>query len=210
MLHIKGAEHNVQRPLNELTFLMKKVILTAFTATSLLLSGSPIFAAPLTISLGIPHKQTFTEKNESGNKIEADESIGYFLGIKFPVGFGLGIDSYKTKFKGDTSKIVTLMYNVFYQFPIPVINITIGLDSGKTKLDCSACAEDYTDTESGKKTGYKAGEARQWYTSFGIQLTSMIDIHMSYRTVTSKKIEQVYSGTKENYSGTVKRIWFSI
>ena len=82
--------------------------------------------------------------------------------------------------------------------------------SGKTKLDCSTCSEDYTDTESGKKTGYKAGEARQWYTSFGIQLTSMIDIHMSYRTVTSKKIEQVYSGTKENYSGTVKRIWFSI
>jgi len=189
---------------------MNKIILFAFTATSLLLSSSPIFAAPLTISLGIPQEQTFTEKNKSGSKIEADGSSGYFLGIKFPVGFGLGIDSYKTKFKGDTSKIVTLMYNVFYQFPIPVINITIGLGSGKTKLDCSTCSEDYTDTESGKKTGYKAGEASQWYTSFGIQLTSMIDIHMSYRTVTSKKIEQVYSGTKENYSGTVKRIWFSI
>ena len=47
------------------------------------------------------------------------------------------------------------MYNVFYQFPIPVINITIGLGSGKTKLDCSGCPEDYTDPESGDKTGYK-------------------------------------------------------
>ena len=33
------------------------------------------------------------------------------------------------------------------------------------------------DPESGDKTGYKAGEASQWYTSFGIQLTQLIDIH---------------------------------
>ena len=185
---------------------MKKFILSAFTATSLLLSSSPIFAAPLTVSLGIPQEQTFTEKNKSGSKIEADESSGYFLGIKFPVGFGLGIDSYKTKFKGDTSKIVTFMYNIFYQFPIPVLNITIGLGSGKTELDCNACAEDYTDPESGDKTGYKAGEASQWYTSFGIQLTQLIDIHISYRSITSKNIEQVYSGAKVNYSGNVTGI----
>ena len=157
---------------------MKKVILSAFTATSLLLSTSPVFAGPLTISLGIPQEHTFSEKNESGRKIEADVSSGYFLGIKFPVGFGLGIDSYKSKFKGDTTKIETFMYNVFYQFPIPVINITIGLGSGKTKLDCSACPEDYTDPESGDKTGYKAGAASQWYTSFGIQLSQLSDIHI--------------------------------
>ena len=83
-----------------------------------------------------------------------------------------------------------------------MINITIGLDSGKTRLDCSACAEDYTAPESGGKTGYKAGAANQWYTSFGIQLTQLIDIHTSYQSI-GKKIEQVYSGTKVNYSGNV-------
>ena len=188
---------------------MKKFILTAFTATTLLLPTSPLFAGPLTISLGIPQEHTFTEKNESGRKIETDGSSGFFLGINFPIGFGLGIDSYKTKFKGETSKIVTIMYNIFYQFPIPVINLTIGLGSGKTKLDCSACAEDYTDPESGDKTGYKAGDASQWYTSFGIQLTQLIDIHISYRSVTSKKIEQVYSGSKVNYSGKVTGVGLS-
>ena len=182
---------------------MKKVILSAFTATSLLLPITQVFAGPLTISLGIPQEHTFSEKNESGSKIEADGSSGYFLGIKFPMGIGLGIDSYKTKFKGDSSIIVTIMYNIFYQFPIPVINLTIGLGSGKTKLDCSECAEDYTDPESGDKTGYKAGEASQWYTSFGIQLTQLIDIHISYRSIISKKIEQVYSGAKVNYSGNL-------
>jgi hypothetical protein len=85
MLHIKGVEHNVQHPLNELTFLMKKVILTAFTATTLLLPITPVFAAPLTISLGIPQEHTFSEKNKSGSKIETDGTSGYFLGIKFPI-----------------------------------------------------------------------------------------------------------------------------
>jgi len=182
---------------------MKKIILSAFTATSLLLPNSPLFAGPLTLSLGIPQEHTFTEKNESGSKIEADGTSGYFLGIKFPVGIGLGIDSYNTKFKGDSTKIVTFMYNIFYQFSIPVINLTIGLGSGKTKLDCSTCAEDYTDPEGGTKTGFKSGEASQWYTSIGIQLTQLIDIHFSFRSVTSKKIKQVYSGTKVNYSGKV-------
>jgi len=68
---------------------MKKIVLSAFTATSLLLSSSPIFASHLSISLGIPQEQTFTEKNESGSKKETDGTSGYFLGIKFPIGFGL-------------------------------------------------------------------------------------------------------------------------
>jgi len=41
---------------------------------------------PLTISLGIPQKHTFSENNEDGSKIETDGSSGYFLGIKFPIG----------------------------------------------------------------------------------------------------------------------------
>jgi len=41
---------------------MKKFILSAFTPTTLLLSSSPIFAGPLTKSLGIPQEHTFTEK----------------------------------------------------------------------------------------------------------------------------------------------------
>ena len=88
MLHIKGVEHNLQHPLkSKLTFWMKKFILSAFTATSLLLPITQVFAGPLTISLGIPQEHTCTEKYESGSKIETDGSSGYFLGIKFPIGF---------------------------------------------------------------------------------------------------------------------------
>ena len=90
-----------------------------------------------------------------------------------------------------------------------MINLTLGLGSGKTKLNCSACAEVYTEPESGDKTGYKVGEASQWYISIGIQLSRLIDIHISYRSVTSKKIEQVYSGAKVNYSGNVTGVGLS-
>ena len=48
---------------------MKKVFLSAFTATSLLLSSSPIFAAPLTISLGIPQEHTITEKSSANTGV---------------------------------------------------------------------------------------------------------------------------------------------
>ena len=65
---------------------MKKIILSAFTATSLLLPSAPVFAGPLTISLGIPQEHTFSENNEGGSKIETDGTRGYFLGIKFPIG----------------------------------------------------------------------------------------------------------------------------
>ena len=58
---------------------MKKIILSAFAATSLLLPSSPIFAGPITKSLGIPQEQTFTEKNKFCSKIEADGFSGYFL-----------------------------------------------------------------------------------------------------------------------------------
>ena len=76
---------------------MKKFILTACTATSLLLSISPTFAGLLTKSLGIPQEQTFTEKNKSGRKIETDGKSGYFLGKKFPIVFWFRKNSFKTE-----------------------------------------------------------------------------------------------------------------
>jgi hypothetical protein len=38
---------------------MKKFIFTAFTATTFLFPFTSVFAAPLTISLGIPQERTF-------------------------------------------------------------------------------------------------------------------------------------------------------
>ena len=186
---------------------MKKYILTAFFGTSVTLLPLNIsFADPYTISLGMPQNHTFNEKKYD---IETDGSSGYFLGLKFSLGIGLGIDRYKTKLNMGNTEILTEMYNIFYQFPIPVLNITIGLGSGKSKLDCRTCDEDNTD-EDGKKTGYKIGSASQWYTSLGIQLNSFLDIHVSYRSLTSKKILKVSSDEKIDFSGNVTGIGLAI
>ena len=101
----------ISAPFKRVNILNEENYFNCIYSNQLAASISPIFAAPLTISLGIPQEHTFSENNEDGSKIETDGSSGYFLGIKFPIGFGLGIDSYKTKFKGDTSKIATIMYN---------------------------------------------------------------------------------------------------
>ena len=175
---------------------MKKIILSAFTATSLLLPSAPVFAGPLTISLGIPQEHTFSEKNESGSKIEADGSSGYFLGIKFPVGFGLGMDSYETKIKctgcPKVSKLSTSMYNLYYLLPIPIINLTLGIGTGKSQWESEGQVGD-------------DGTATQFYTSIGVPIMPLFDLHLSYRSISSK-IESTSGsdkGKKDDVGGNI-------
>ncbi|MEZ7973827.1 MAG: hypothetical protein QMC48_02230, partial [SAR324 cluster bacterium] len=115
---------------------------------------------------------------------------------------GLGIDSYITKFKTDGTDgswdanldagLKTNMTNLFYQLPVPVINLIIGLGVGTTEYDCTIC-ESY----------FEKGSATQWYTSIGIPLIPLFDIHLSYRSITSKNIKDKSYGTKDDNSGSV-------
>ncbi len=77
---------------------MKKIILSVFAATSLLLYSTPSFAI-VSVSVGMPMSQTITGTNSGESFGNApDKTSGYFLGVSF-LSFGLGIDSYTTKFK---------------------------------------------------------------------------------------------------------------
>jgi hypothetical protein len=171
---------------------MKKIILTVFAATSLLLYSTPSFAL-LNFSVGVPLSHTFTGKSTSGNDIESDGVSGYFIQIGVPMLPGIGMDSYKTKIKCATCdkefNVSTTMYNLYYQLPIPIINLTIGLGTGKTQLEYGGVAGD-------------DGAATQWYTSFGIPIIPLFDLHLSYRSISSK-IESTSGGDKgkENDAG---------
>ena len=190
---------------------MKKIILTVFAASSLLLYSTPSFAL-VSLSVGIPMSQTITGNtgndanynNPNGNA--PDKTGGYFLGVSF-LSFGLGIDSYTTKFKTDGSDgawekeedagLKTNMTNIFYQLPVPVVNLIIGLGMGTTEYDCK--------TEDGKGCSayYDKGSATQWYTSIGIPLIPFFDIHLSYRSITAKNIKSKSNGSKDDNSGSV-------
>ena len=190
---------------------MKKIILTVFAVTSLLLYSTPSFAL-VSVSVGIPMSQAITgTKGGDANYNKTygnvpDKTGGYFLGVSF-LSFGLGIDSYTTKFKtGDCNGcwgtlndggLKTNMTNLFYQLPVPIVNLIIGLGTGTQEYDCK--------TEDGKGCSgyYDKGSASQWYTSIGIPLIPLFDIHLSYRSITSKNIKFKSDGVKDDNSGSV-------
>ena len=168
---------------------MKKIILTVFAASSLLLYSTPSFAL-LSVSVGMPMGHTITDKTI--HLAGYDAPSGFLIGVQLPFAMGLGIDSYKTKLKETEVKLGTDMYNIFYQLPIPVINLIIGLGFGNQALECTTCADDFD-----------KGSATQWYTSIGMPLIPLFDIHLSYRSITSKKIYYKPNNNKLDFSGSV-------
>ena len=176
---------------------MKKIILTVFAATSLLLYSTPSFA--FSLSVGVPIGTTWTGSYADGSKTKFDGISGYFLGVQLPFGLGLGMDSHKTKIKGGTYKVAHTMYNLYYQLPVPVVSLILGLGTGNSNYDCpdsggGTCAEIFD-----------KGAATQWYTSIGFPIIPFFDIHLSYRSITSKNIKDP-DGTKYDVSGTITGI----
>ena len=112
---------------------------------------------------------------------------------------GVGIESYKTKIKNSTTTLATSMYDIFYQLPIPIVNLTLGLGMGSTELQCGSCSI------------YDRGGATQWYTSVGIPIFPFFDVHLSLRRVSSKIKTNAASGgtpkgTEYDLGGTVSGI----
>ena len=173
---------------------MKKTILTAFTAASLLIYSTPSFAELFSVSAGVPFSHSF-----ANTKVESDGVSGFFLAAKLPIMVGVGIESYQTKIKGTTQKLATSMYDIFYQLPIPIVNLTLGLGMGSTELQCGSCST------------FDKGSATQWYTSVGIPIFPFFDAHLSLRRVSSKiktnaASEDTPKGTEYDVGGTVAGI----
>jgi len=169
---------------------MKKIILTMFAASSLLLYSTQAFAL-LNFSVGMPLSHTITGKESDGTEIKSDGVSGIFIQVGVPILPGIGIDSYKTKLKDKTPtvELATMIYNLYYLLPIPIINLTLGVGVGSTELQCSTCA------------AFDKGSASQWYASFGMPIIPLFDLHLSYRSVSSKI--KIISGGEHDLSGNV-------
>ena len=169
---------------------MKKIILTVFAASSLLLYSTPSFAL-LSFSVGMPLSHTITAgKWSDGDELKSDGVSGIFIQVGVPVLPGIGMDSYKTKIKSDALlELETVIYNLYYLLPIPIINLTIGAGVGSTELQCESCSI------------FDKGSASQWYASFGMPIIPLFDLHLSYRSVSSKI--KIKSGGEHDLSGNV-------
>ena len=168
---------------------MKKIILTVFAASSLLLYSTQAFAL-INFSVGVPLSHTITGKNNDGSEIKAKGVSGTFIQVGVPMLPGIGIDSYKTKLDDDVTELATMIYNLYYLLPIPIINLTIGAGVGSTELQCETCA-----------ASLDKGTANQWYVSFGMPIIPLFDLHLSYRSVSSKI--KIISGGEHDLSGNV-------
>jgi len=167
---------------------MKKIILTVFAASSLLLYSTEAFAL-INFSVGVPLSHTITGKESDGTEIKSDGVSGTFIQVGVPMLPGIGMDSYKTKLKNSTTTLATMIYNLYYLLPIPIINLTLGVGVGSTELQCSTCA------------AFDKGSASQWYASFGMPIIPLFDLHLSYRSVSSKI--KIISGGEHDFSGNV-------
>ena len=168
---------------------MKKIILTVFAASSLLLYSTQAFAL-INFSVGVPLSHTITGKNNDGSEIKAKGVSGTFIQVGVPMLPGIGIDSYKTKLDDDVTELATMIYNLYYLLPIPIINLTLGAGVGSTELQCETCA-----------ASFDKGTANQWYVSFGMPIIPLFDLHLSYRSVSSKI--KIISGGEHDFSGNV-------
>ena len=168
----------------------RKIILTAFAATSLIFSSTQAFAL-INFSAGIPFSHTFSGNWYDGSAVESDGVSGMFIQVGVPIFPGVGMDSYKTKLKDSTAELATTIYNLYYLLPIPVINLTLGVGAGSTELQCSE----------GCSTFFDKGSASQWYASFGMPIIPLFDLHLSYRSVSSKI--KIKSGGEHDLSGNI-------
>ena len=176
---------------------MKKIILTVFAASSLLLYSTQAFAL-FSVSVGTPLAYSFANGGSNSN------TEGYFLGVQLPFALGLGMDSHKVGSDTGTTELHTNMYNLFYQLPIPVINLILGVGTGNQEYKCDNWGDGTSCSDALDK-----GSATQLYTSVGFPIIPLFDVHISYRMITSKNIKVKASEEKADYSGSIAGVGFA-
>ena len=176
---------------------MKKIILTVFAASSLLLYSTQAFAL-FSVSVGTPLAYSFATGGSNSN------TEGYFLGVQLPFALGLGMDSHKLKSDTGSTELHTNMYNLFYQLPIPVINLILGVGTGSQEYICNDIGNGTSCSDALDK-----GSATQFYTSVGFPIIPLFDVHISYRMITSKNIKWKGTENKLDTSGSVMGAGFA-
>ena len=171
--------------------MIRKIIINWIAITSLILFSTQAFAL-INFSVGVPLSHTFNDSDVA----ESDGVSGTFIQVGIPILPGIGMDNYETKIKDSSPeiKLATTIYNLYYLLPIPVINLTLGAGVGTTELECSVCS-----------SVYDKGGAVQGYASLGFPILPLFDLHLSYRSITTK-VKVKSSGTELDLSGKVTGI----
>ena len=170
--------------------MIRKIIISCIAATTLILFSTQAFAL-INFSVGVPLSHNFTKLDDT----ESDGVSGYFIQVGIPILPGIGMDNIETKIKDSDTKIATTIYNLYYLLPIPVINLSLGAGVGSSELKCTVCSSVY------EKSG-----AVQGYASLGFPIIPLFDLHLSYRSITTKVKGKSSSTEEADFSGNVMGI----
>ena len=150
--------------------MFKKRLLTLLIGSAFLFGfgGKAVASDFVSVGVSVPMQV----KGDGTAAVSASGLIAY---VKFPFLGGFGLEDYEFAYDGSNGGKLTYgvsMYDVFYQFPIPIVNITLGVGAGNiTPKD---------DLES----YYDAGTATQVFARVGIPF-GLFDVHLSSHNVSS-------------------------
>jgi len=152
---------------------MKKLVIGLMLGSAMLFAAVPAQAL-VSVSADVPLQYTYKESGEA-----ADSVSGVKIGIKLPILVGLGLETYTAESEDAGVKFShsIQMLDVFYELPIPVINIALGLGLGQASAE----------TNFGSYT-YDNGFASQYWLSVGYAFAAVIDLHLGYHVVNGKVV----------------------
>lgn len=151
--------------------LCKKLLSVVIAGVMFLSFSTNAFAELFSISAGVPASFSFSESDKEVDGMPT----GFLAHVNFPILVGVGYESYSVSIKDAVvdNKAVYTMYDVFYLFPIPVINITIGLGLGTAKI------------EGDSASSYESATATQYYGQIGFPILGVFDLHASFHTISA-------------------------
>ncbi|MGK5091494.1 hypothetical protein WDW89_05675 [Deltaproteobacteria bacterium TL4] len=153
---------------------MKKILTIGLIGLTLLVFPTFVFADFMSVSADLP-----VSYSPSGDAEVDGMPTGIKLGVSFVViPVGVGFENYTVKYKGDSNQTVT-MYDLFFNLPIPVINIAAGVGFGNASLDVAG-AEDTS--------------LYQVFASLGYNIIPLLDIHVGLHNISATDSENSDAG----------------
>lgn len=152
---------------------MKQLIVALAAVAALGWLATPAQADFFAVGYDLP--VSVTVDGETGKDIS-----GYKLTLATPIAVGLAWESYEASFEGDNTelRIDFNIYEVFWDLPVPLVNIQIGGGLGTAQSELTE--------PSGFDDLYDDASLTQFYVSVGLPIAVLFDVHVGYHSFSGK------------------------
>ena len=152
--------------------LLKGLLLVGLSAWAV----TPAWADVFSVSLDVPVSYTYKESDFQDAK-----ASGAIVGISLPFLVGFGFEAYTVKAKAGPAPLTDFenkvqMFDVFFNLPVPVVNIRLGAGVGTSEITVPA---DPT-------AMFDKGTLTQGYLDVGIPIAVLFDVHLGYHAINGK------------------------